>query len=233
MARPLLLDLYCGAGGAAMGYHRAGFDVVGVDNAPQPNYPFEFHQGDALMFLRARGDEFDAIHASPPCQDHSTVTGRDRKRNGEKGTGWMLDATIHALRHRIAPWVVENVGTAQFPQNVYRVLLCGSSFGLNVRRHRWFATNVAMLNPPCDHAWQTPRFRSLDSRKVAAGTLASVVGVHGSTQYVGDFALRCDAMQIYWMTNAELSQAIPPAYTEYIGQHLIESLLTRESRGTT
>lgn len=209
-----------------MGYNRAGFDVIGVDLNPQPNYPFEFFQTDALEWLRQaveHGTMFDAVHASPPCHDHSTVGGNDRKANGPKGTGWLLEATIKTLAQLSIPWVVENVATAQFPPDVYRVQLCGSSFGLDLRRHRWFASNIGVLAPPCDHSWQTPRFRSLDSRMVAKGKLACVVGVHGNIQYAGESELRKKAMGIDWMTNAELSQAIPPAYTEYLGAQLIDA----------
>ena len=233
MSRPVLLDLFCGAGGAAMGYHQAGFDVVGVDINPQPNYPFEFHQADALSILRTMVDypnfsaelwrptSYAAIHASPPCHDHSNVTGRNRKAAGSKGTGWMLQATLDRLAAVGLPYVVENVETAEFPGGVFRMRLCGSSFGLDVRRHRWFATNVAMLEPPCNHRAQTPRFRSLDSRQKS---LASVIGVHGHLNYAGEFELRCKAMGIDWMTNDELSQAIPPAYTRFIGEQLLAHL---------
>lgn len=218
MTRPRLLDLFCGAGGAAMGYWHAGFDVVGVDINPQPHYPFLFRLADANTFPL---DGFDAIHASPPCHDHSTVTGRNRKAKGTKGTGWMLQATIDRLADFAGPWAVENVETAEMPSDIYRVKLCGSSFGLDVRRHRWFATNVAMLEPECQHYLQTPRFRSLDSRQT---TLASVIGVHGHLNYPGEFALRCAAMSIDWMTNDELSQAIPPPYTKFIGEQLLDHL---------
>lgn len=219
VTRPRLLDLFCGAGGAAMGYHRAGFEVVGVDIEPQPHYPFEFHQGDAMTFPL---DGFDAIHASPPCYDHTPVSGRTRKRKGgPDGSGWLLGATIDRLRRLGCPWVVENVHTAKMPPDVYVVRLCGSSFGLDVRRHRHFASNLALLVPPCAHALQTPRFRSLDSRQ---RTLASVVGVHGHTNYAGELPLRRAAMGISWMDNDELTQAIPPAYTEWIGQHLMAAV---------
>jgi len=219
VSRPLLLDLFSGAGGAARGYHDAGFDVVGVDINPQPRYPYEFHQGDAMTLgaeLLASG-RFAAVHASPPCHDHSTVTGRNRKAKGAKGTGWMLNATVDLLRSTGLLYVVENVETAEFPGEVHRISLCGSSFGLDVRRHRWFATNAPMLEPPCAHHLQKPRFRSLDSRQK---TLATVVGVHGHLNYPGEAELRKQAMGIDWMTNAELSQAIPPAYTRFIGEHL-------------
>lgn len=103
---PRLLDLFCGAGGAATGYSRVGFDVAGVDEVEQPNYPFDFHLGDAMTWPP---DGFDAIHASPPCHDWSPATGRNRKAEGKKGTAWMLHATIDRLRDLSVPWVVENV----------------------------------------------------------------------------------------------------------------------------
>ena len=211
--KPKALDLFCCAGGASMGIHRAGFDVVGVDIEPQPHYPFEFRQGDALA---ADLSGYDFIWASPPCRDHSNVSGRNRKAKAAKGTGWMLEATLARLMPLQVPWIVENVETAKWPPGVFRVLLCGSMFGLDVRRHRWFASNTAMLVPSCEHGRQVPRFRSLDSRR--PGILASVVGVHGHTNYAGEFAIRCQAMGIDWMSNAELSQAIPPAFSEYLAR---------------
>lgn len=201
-----------------MGYARAGFEVVGVDIEEQPNYPFEFVKADALTFPL---DGFDAATGSPPCHDHANVTGRNRKAKGPKGTGWMLAATVQRLQASGLPWVVENVETAEWSPRVYRIKLCGSSFGLDVRRHRWFASNVGMLTPPCQHRLQRPRFRSLDSRQ---RSLASVIGVHGHLNYAGEFELRCRAMGIDWMTNGELSQAIPPAYTEFIGEQLAAHL---------
>lgn len=215
--KPRLLDLFCGAGGAAVGYHRAGFEVVGVDIRPQPRYPFEFHQADAMTFPL---DGFDAIHASPPCHDHSSATRRNRKANGTDGTGWMLEATVRRLNARGLPWVAENVERADFG-DTYRVRLCGSSFGLDVRRHRWFAANVPILTPPCAHRLQRPRFRSFDSRRT---TLASVIGVHGHLNYPGEAELRRKAMGIDWMTVPELSPTIPPAYTEHIGEFLLAAV---------
>lgn len=204
-----------------MGYHRAGFDVVGVDLIPQPNYPFEFHQADAMTYPL---DGFDVVHASPPCHDHSPVTGRDRNLKGSKGTGWMLDATIERLSASGIPWVVENVEAAKFPEVPHKVRVCGSSFGLNVRRHRWFASSEPVVALPCDHGWQTPRFRSLSAKQHKAGRLASVVGVHGHLNYAGEFEIRCAAMDVDWMTSDELSQSIPPAYTKHLGRQLIDAV---------
>lgn len=222
-----ILDLFCGAGGAAMGYHLAFPDaaIVGIDINPQPRYPFTFMQADAMACLNNRPflRSFDLIHASPPCHDHSNVTGRDRKATGKKGTGWMLAVTADAQRVSGVPWVVENVEAADMPRGMDQFRLCGSAFGLDVRRHRRFTSSFVVLEPQCQHGWQTPRFRSLDSRR-KAGSLATVVGVHGHLNYPGEFSLRCAAMGIDWMTNDELSQAIPPAYTQFIGEQFATTL---------
>lgn len=215
---PRLLDLFCGAGGAAVGYARAGFDVVGVDVSPQPHYPFEFHQADAMTFPL---NGFDAVHASPPCHDYSTVTGRNRKAKGVKGTAWMLPEILCRLEQSGVVWVVENVPAARTVMGEPTMQLCGSSFGLNVRRHRLFRTSHLTMAVRCEHHLQKPRFRSLDSRQK---TLATVVGVHGHLNYPGELELRREAMGIDWMSTKELSQAIPPAYTEYIGRQLLEQL---------
>jgi DNA (cytosine-5)-methyltransferase 1 len=210
MTRPRLLDLFAGAGGAAMGYHRAGFDVTGVDINPQPRYPFEFHQADALTFPL---DGFDAIHASPPCQDHSPL----KSVAGLHGTGWMLDATLERLAAQPAIWIVENVGSAH---NRADFLLCGEMFGLRTIRHRRFTLDprfegLLAIPPHPKHRART----STKKRRACwdAGLNISVTGDIGST--IGGLALDID-----WMNGNELSQAIPPAYTEYIGVQLIDCL---------
>lgn len=205
-----------------MGYHRAGFDVVGVDIKPQPNYPFTFHQGDALAFLEEHGREFAAVHASPPCQAYSTVSATARKHHGASYPK-LIRPTRTLLQVLGLPYVIENVPAAR-RELIAPVRYCGSSFQLDLERHRLFESSVPLKPPPCDHAWQTPRFRSLDSRIVKRGGLARVVGVHGNCNYAGEFPLRCKAMGIDWMTNAELVEAIPPAYTEHIGAQLLAHL---------
>jgi len=206
MTRPRLLDLFCGAGGAAMGYHRAGFDVVGVDNRPQPRYPFEFHQGDAMTFPL---DGFDAIHASPPCQDHSSLSALHAKR----GTGWMLAGTRERLERQSAPWVIENVPGAPMRAD-YR--LCGCLFDLpGLKRDRWFETSWRGfdLRAPCHHP---------DMTITVAGH-----GMDGRYYRLGIVPTQADrqrAMGISWMSDAELVQAVPPAYTEHIGAQLLEHL---------
>ncbi|MCD6056502.1 MAG: hypothetical protein K0Q89_32 [Thermomicrobiales bacterium] len=233
--RPVILDLFCGAGGASAGYHKAGFSVVGVDVAPQPNYPpgCGFVQADALEYLDSyiQADAvgmwgrafYSAIHASPPCHDFSTSTGTDRKARGAKGTAWLLAATREALQASGLPYVIENVEGAR-RHMVDPVRLCGSSFGMDIRRHRYFETNWPLTAPPCDHGWQTPRFQSLASKNRKEGRLASVVGVHGHLQYAGEGPIRQQAMGIDWMTNDELCESIPPRYTEHIGRQLLAYL---------
>lgn len=219
-----------------MGYSRAGFDVTGVDINPQPNYPFDFVQGDALEFLDRmiaggtfewKGPGlFDAVHASPPCQAHSSIAKQQRvRRPGAYEHPDLVDATRDRLLQWGLPCVIENVIGAPLKN---AVTLCGSSFGLNVRRHRLFETHgFYVMALPCAHHWQTPRFRSLDKRSTS---LASVVGVHGHINYTGEREIRELAMDVDWMSPYELAQAIPPAYTEHIGAYLLAELKSGAAR---
>lgn len=229
-----ILDLFCGAGGCAVGYQRAGFDVVGVDLHPQPRYPFEFHQGDALEAgVRLLAEQsFDAIHASPPCQQHSTIGKQARQRDAALEHADFIEPTRALLVDSGLPYVIENVVGAPL---IDPVMICGSSLGLDVRRHRLFETNWPLMVPPCVHGWQTPRFQSLDKRRALKSVVpvygggqiaktATVVGVHGHTNYTGERELRERAMEIDWMNSYELTQAIPPAYTELIGHQLMQHL---------
>ncbi len=239
MTRPRLLDLFCGAGGAAMGYHRAGFDVVGVDHNPQPRYPFEFHQADAMSFPL---DGFDAIHASPPCQAYSAGTANLRAAG--KTYPDLLAATRERLAAQAAPWVIENVPGAPMRCDV---MLCGSMFRLpGLIRHRWFELSTgppALLLPTCNHiglqdidvpARVGKRRHASPSARVPARRIVSVVGSgvasgcrwwkHDRPKGVTWNELCKQALGIDWMSRAELSQAIPPAYTELIGGLLIDTL---------
>lgn len=208
MTRPRLLDLFCGAGGAAMGYHRAGFDVVGVDIKPQPHYPFEFHQADALTFPL---DGFDAIHASPPCQAWTAY-----RRTGLVGESpELIEPVRDKLNATGLPHVIENVEGAPL---VGAVRYCGTSFGRPIRRHRLFESSVFLMTRPCEHASFGPRFpASTNRKKNSRRTLA--IG-----QWNVSWADQCQAMDIAWMTLDELSEAIPPAYTEHIGRQLLAAI---------
>lgn len=201
-----LLDLFCGAGGAAMGYYRAGFDeIVGIDIVPQPHFPFEFVQADALEYVAEHGTEFDMIHASPPCQAYSSANNL-----WDRDYPDLIDATRAALEATGKPYVIENVPGSPL---AYAVKLRGDMFGLLVERERWFETSPPMLSPVL------PPFvgdKAKMGRRPKPGQYISVVGHFIGVQYARD------AMGIDWMTGAELSQAIPPAYTEYIGRRMLE-----------
>lgn len=208
-----LLDLFCCAGGAGSGYASAGFEVVGVDIDPQPRYPFAFIQADVMAlddrFLRF----FDAIHASPPCQRYSDLA----KRNGNADDHPDLVAPIREkLRATRRPYVIENVEGAPL---LNPVKLCGTMFpGLRVQRHRMFESNVHLMAPPCG---KHPLVYTMDKRKAHYGKLDEMkafVQVTGGGNC--SKAAAADAMGIDWMTKDELNEAIPPAYTRFIGEQL-------------
>lgn len=209
MSRPRLLDLFCGAGGAAMGYHRAGFEVVGVDIKKQPRYPFEFHQADALEFLAHTQAGFAAIHASPPCQGYSvTRFFTDRTEYAD-----LLPPTRELLTAQSLPWVIENVPGAPMRADFK---LCGCMFDLpKLRRERWFETSWGgfAMRQPCHHP----------------EPVISVAGHDVPSHYRkfhGPVSLdaRKQAMGIDWMNRDELGEAIPPAYTQFIGEQLLAHL---------
>jgi DNA (cytosine-5)-methyltransferase 1 len=181
-----------------MGYHRAGFDVVGVDIKPQPRYPFEFVQADAMTYP---SDGFDAQHASPPCQDYSRAM-----RHFSSGQPRLIDPVRRLLDAAGLPWVIENVPGA--PMRV-DLKLCGCMFGLGVGRERWFETSWREfdLRPPCYHP-------------------VPVIKCNGGGGPRRNMADRVAAMGIDWMTRDELSEAIPPAYTEHIGARLLGQMVS-------
>lgn len=206
--KPRLLDLYCGAGGAARGYQLAGFHVTGVDIEPQPRYAGDsFIQADALEYARSHAWGYDAIHASPPCHDHSNLS----YRSGKDGSGYLLAATREVLNRLGRPYVIENVPGAPMRPDI---ILCGEMFGLRTIRHRWFELGgwwtLSPMHPP--HTAKTSAKKRM--RDWLAGMHVSVTG--DVTMYVGR-----EAMGIDWMTANELSQAIPPLFTRYIGTALL------------
>lgn len=221
-----ILDLFCCAGGCGMGYHRAGFEVVGVDIKPQPRYPFEFHQGDALEYCREHWREFDAIHASPPCQKFSAMTKRWAGRSETHPD--LIEPTRELLRFTGLPFVIENVVGAPLRD---AFMLCGTMFrletsaGNQLQRHRIFeAPWFFGLIPPCNH-------NNISSIGVYGGGQNPARQSHyrSKPDTGADFGInaRREAMGIDWMTGKELNQAIPPAYTEFIGQHLMAHILER------
>lgn len=234
--RPKLLDLFCCEGGAAMGYHRAGFDVYGVDIVPQPRYPFPFHLGDALDFVHrlllgeavpfTHSDGtaewltltgFAVVHASPPCHDHSALAAI----TGSDGTADLLPETRRELKTLGKPYVIENVEGAEM---VNALTLCGTQFGLVtetvqrgvvwLKRHRQFESNMRLI-PPDGH-------RTCVQGKKVIGVYGR--GDGGGRGWKGSFKDRQAVMGIGWMDREGLAQSIPPAYCEFIGAQILASL---------
>lgn len=195
-----------------MGYHQAGYEVVGVDIEPQPNYPFEHHVSDAVEFIRRHGAEFDLIHASPPCQQFSTIT-PDQTKHPD-----LIGKTREALTATGRPWVMENVPKAPIRKDL---MLCGEMFGIRVIRHRKFELSDPLMVPQPTHLKHRGRATGSGRRYRGdyniPGYYASVYGTGGGKGTVEEWQ---QAMQIHWTdVKRELAEAIPPAYTKYIGQH--------------
>lgn len=203
-----LLDLFCGGGGAAMGYHRAGFQVTGVDIVPQPRYPVGvFVQANALDYLKKYGHEYDFVHASPPCQAYSVQTPIIHRKKHPDLIRPLRDLLIKLGK----PYVIENVPNAR-KYLISPIRLCGTGFGLNVIRHRYFELGgfEILLVPPCRHG----------------GDIVYMTGSTGNSR--SNFKRRefkvseiAAASGIDWMVRTELDQAIPPAFTEFIGKQYL------------
>lgn len=212
--RPRLLDLFSGAGGCARGYQRAGFHVTGVDVQPQPRYAGDdFVQADALVFLAAHGRDFDATHASPPCQAYSQVNRRAHLAG--KVYPDLIGAVRVALIATARPWVIENVEAAPLRG---AVRLCGTSFGLPIRRHRLFEAPFVLLAPACEHGrFREKKYPTCFQPPGGPRRRSSVVQVYGHTHGV---ALWPEALGIDWMNRQEMTQAIPPVFCEWVGRQL-------------
>lgn len=232
MNRPILLDLFCGAGGASMGYHRAGFDVVGVDIKPQPRYPFPFILGNAIdilrrmlqgeKFLASDGrwygiEDFDAIHASPPCQKY-TKAGKQWRGNGKEYPD-LIDTTRRLLIETIKPYVIENVPGAPL---INPVVLNGGIFSMLVHRVRLFECSFDIPMVLMNQLASPVKM----GRKISNGDVIQPVGNFSNVTYARK------QMEIDWMTRSELAQAIPPAYTEFIGKHLFSVVLSEQGDHT-
>ncbi|TFH57298.1 DNA cytosine methyltransferase [Glutamicibacter arilaitensis] len=215
MTKLKLLDLYCGAGGAAQGYIDAGFDVTGIDINPQPDYPGKFIQGDALAYLAAHGHEYDARHASPPCQASSTLT-----KGTNKGKEYLnlIPATRALLRVTGGPWVMENVQGSDLRRDL---TLCGEMFGLGVIRHRYFEVEGWQAFP-APHKPHRGRVAGWRHGEWFDGPYFAVYGEGGGKGTVAQWQ---EAMGIHWTSNRKsIAEAIPPAYTRFIGGQLMQQI---------
>ena len=200
-----------------------GFEVLGIDIEPQPNYPFEFIRADAIEWMSSHMDmwvtAFDAIHASPPCQAHSTLKARWKDREHAD----LVAPTRELLEATELPYVIENVVGAPL---IEPLVLCGSSFGLGVRRHRLFECSFPVMAPPCAHGQQAATYDVYEHGKWIKSPVARVYG-HGGGKARSEWPV---AMGIDWMSHEELAQAIPPAYTEHIGGYLMAHLNAESER---
>jgi DNA (cytosine-5)-methyltransferase 1 len=211
MTKPRMLDLFSGAGGCARGYQQAGFHVTGIDIKPQPRYAGDvFIQADALEYLAEHGHEFDAIHASPPCQAYSVTQNIHGREYPE-----LVEPMRAALNASDKPYVIENVVGAPLHTSIE---LCGLMFGLQVYRHRRFESNVMLFQPA--HQRHVAACTQV-GRRPKDGEFMTVAG------HFADIKAARIAMQIPWMTRDELAQAIPPAYTKCIGDQVMAAIQYR------
>ncbi len=203
-----VLDLFCGAGGASMGYHRAGFKVTGVDIKHGKRYPFKYLRLNVMELQPSDLAEYDLIHASPPCQTHS-ITRNLRIAQGKQTDKLdLIEPTRALLQASGKPYVIENVPGAPLFKPI---LLCGSAFDLKVRRHRLFESNLELKGTVCDHKKQ--------GRPVGVyGSMRDEIPSGGKTAESIEQAR--EAMGIDWMIWGELVEAIPPVYTEYLGKQV-------------
>lgn len=220
--KPRLVDFFCGAGGASAGYVAAGFEVVGVDLRPMPNYPFQFIQGDAIQLMSdpAFMAQFDAAVASPPCQHDSRMTNCRPGLAGEYPQ--LIGITRDLLTAWGGPWVIENVDGAGLAAQddlfgTNGLMLCGSMFGRLLYRHRFFEASFPLA--PAHH----PR-HLIPASKAGHWKPGTVISVEG---HCSPIALAREVMDIDWMDRDHLAEAIPPYYTEFIGRQLLAHLSER------
>lgn len=216
-SNPKLLDLFCCQGGAGVGYHQAGFEVTGVDLNAQPRYPFKFHQADAIEFFRNHAHEYQAWHASPPCQAHTNAQKLQKNFHSDfiPEVRFMFEeANQRRVRQGIpsVPWVIENVPGAPL---IEAVELCGAMFNLGTYRHRLFESNIELSIP--EHPEHLRRTTKM-GRAPVDGEMMHVVGNFSGV------AKAKKAMGIDWMTRDGLRESIPPAYSKFLGAQLLTHL---------
>ena len=211
--KPRLLDLFCGAGGASMGYAEAGFDVTGIDIKHGKRYPYTYIRGDVRDYLNVEFlSQFDVIAASPPCQTFSATKHLRNAQGKSTSKVNMIPEVREALIASGKPYVIENVPNAPL---INPIQLCGSAFNLKVRRHRLFESNVALTGSWCDHKAQ--------GKPVGIyGSMRDEIPNGGHTAKTMDEAN--EAMGITHMIWGELVESIPPAYTRYIGMQICDAL---------
>ncbi len=228
MSAPLVLDLYSGAGGSGMGFARAGFEVVGIDIVFQPSYPFEFHQEEAIGYLvkildndmhLPDGRRVHAVDASPPCQRYTTLAKGSNNNVDEHPD--LIPATRELLHETGVPWVMENVPSAPL---IDPVVLCGEMFQLDVVRHRKFETNWPLRQPAhVKHRGKVAGFRH--GVWTVRGPDAPYFAIYGDGGGKGSLAEWRTAMGVPWMqSKAEIAEAIPPAYAEFVARAMLAVL---------
>jgi len=222
--RPVILDLYSGAGGAAVGYDRAGFRVIGVDSEPMPNYPFEFHQGDALSTLtdiiagRSTFCEIAAIHTSPPCQASCALIKGNQRATADNHVN-LIPATRELLKLTGLPYIIENVQGSDLRRDL---TLCGEMFGLGVIRHRYFEVEGFEVTQPA-HIPHRGRVRGWRHGEYFDGPYTAVFGEGGGKGSVAEWQVAMGGID-WTNVRKEIAEMIPPAYAELVGHQLMAQI---------
>ncbi len=231
------LDLCCCSGGASDGYHDAGFEVTGVDIKEQKQYPYSFYKGDAVEIVRGAGlvnlNEFDFIHASPPCQTHTSLVHIRNAQGGKAAVVDILDEVVEGLIACKKPFIVENVSNAILKKKhdgLHEITLCGSMFGLKVRRHRKFWSNIPITTEgmKCEHKKQGKPVGVYGSKgDQVKGMWKGKMSYGGTTAKTDEEAISAMGFKRKVPWN-KLKEAIPPSYTEFLGKQIIDFIKSKK-----